>query len=122
MSLHAADTRHGYIRRLVTQWRGFPRRFNTADGGSLSQGHLLVRAKRELQTCRHITATAMLPVATAGLPFAFAVDLAVRGCTIFVATSGCRNTKLGTSQISVHLPHLRSQNSAVGTVTRLRAV
>jgi hypothetical protein len=35
-------------------------------------------------------------VATAVLPFVFAVDLPLRHCIIFVATSGCRNTKLGT--------------------------
>jgi hypothetical protein len=108
----------------VTQSRGFPRRFNTADGGSLTQGRACVSnvsSDMPIHDChdhQRVTACCTSPSmpATADLLLAFAVDLALRHCAIFVATSGCPNTKLGTSQIMVHLPHLRSRYSALGIV------
>ena len=129
-ALHAAATRHDYIHRVVTQSRGFPSRFKTADGNSLTQGRVCVpNVSSDMPThdCHghHSIAaccTSHSMPATADLPLALAVDLAVRHWTIFMATSGCRNTKLATSQITVHVPHLRSRYSAVGTVPRLRDV
>lgn len=112
---------------VVTQSRGFPRRFKTADGSSLTQGRMCVpNVSSDMPTHKchghhRIAAccTSHSVLATTGLLLAFPANLALRHCTIFVATSGCRNTKLPTSQITVHLPHLRSRYSAVGTVPTL---
>ena len=105
----------------VTQSRGCPRRFHTADGGSLTQGRVCVpNVASDMPThhCHGHHRTQYLPRKPYSLltPQTSLNDIVPS----FVTTSGCRTTKLVTSQITVHVPHLRCRYSAVGTVPRLR--